>query len=185
MTISASCGIFVESPPNLAEFTKNVVINKEQGSVTGDGIFDDLMETATKHIVAQFESNRIRNEDYATAYIQLYQETLQEAFQIWSQKCLNDAQIKAALEEICIKQKELALQRKASKCRYRNKQKQLELMERQTDADIALKEKQLNLLEQQIKAEDAKTDLYRRQIEGFDEDYKNKRFLKFVWMDGL
>ena len=35
-------------------------------------------------------------------------------------------------------------------------------------------EKQLELLEAQVKSEESKRDLYRRQIEGFDEDYKQK-----------
>lgn len=108
---------------DVTQFTRNVVKQPDH-TVTGDGIIDILMMTATKHLEAQFEGNRIRKEDYATAYVQLYQATLQAAMQAWLQK--------------------------------------------------GIAEKQLELLAEQVKAEQAKRDLYRRQIEGFDEDYKQK-----------
>ena len=109
---------------DITEFTNNVVRDKEEYTVSGDGIFDVLMNTATQHLLAQFEGNRIRAENYADAYVQLYQATLQAAVQIWLQK--------------------------------------------------GIAEKQLELLTKQMESEDAKKDLYRRQIEGFDEDYKHK-----------
>ena len=138
---------------NVKEFTDNVTTKnvasesgfKEDLIVEGDGIFDVLMNTATSHLKAQFDSNRLRDEDYATAYIQVYQATLQAALQAWLQKGLVEA-------DIALKNKELAL----------------------ADKDIALKEEQIDLLDKQINSEDAKRDLYRRQIEGFDEDYKQK-----------
>lgn len=116
---------------DVTEFTRNVVKNNGDHTVSGDGIIDVLMMTATKHLQAQFEGNRIRKEDYATAYIQIYQATLQAAMQAWLQKGIADKQ-------------------------------------------LALLEKQGELLEKQMVAEMAKKDLYRRQIEGFDEDYKQK-----------
>lgn len=108
---------------NVKEFTDQVTVNTNY-EVSGVGIFDILMDTATKHLTAQLDAGRIRGEDYATAYIQVYQATLQAALQAWLQK--------------------------------------------------GIAEKQLELVEAQVKAEDAKKDLYRRQIEGFDEDYKQK-----------
>ena len=117
---------------NVEEFTDNVTTEniadeggfKEDLIVKGDGIFDVLMNTATSHLKAQFDSNRLRDEDYATAYIQVYQATLQAALQIWLQKGIAD--------------------------------------------------RQLELLAAQVASEESKRDLYRRQIEGFDEDYKQK-----------
>lgn len=108
----------------IEEFTDNVARDDIEHIVTGDGIFDTLMETATQHLKAQFEGNRFREEDYATAYVQIYQATLQAALQIWLQK--------------------------------------------------GVAEKQLELLAKQIESETNKAALYRRQIEGFDEDYKQK-----------
>lgn len=109
---------------NVKEFTDNVVVAPDTFDVTGDGIFDTLMETATKHITAQYDASRMRGEDYATAYFQIYQSTLSAAIQIWLQKGIAEAQLK--------------------------------------------------LLEKQLETEDAKKALYKRQIQGLDEDYKYK-----------
>ena len=106
------------------EFTRNIVTDAVNHTVSGDGIFDVLMNTATAHLLAQFDGNRIRNEDYATAYVQVYQTTLNAAMQVFLQK--------------------------------------------------RLLEKQQDLIDTQIKSEEAKVHLYKRQIEGFDEDYKQK-----------
>lgn len=114
----------IVKPINVTEFTNNVTTDTIDYTVTGDGIFDKLMDTATKHLKAQFESNRIREEDYASAYIQIYQTTLQAALEVWLKKGIAEAQ--------------------------------------------------LELLAKQLETEDAKKALYRRQIEGFDEDYKQK-----------
>jgi DNA-binding ferritin-like protein (Dps family) len=108
---------------NIKEFTDKVTTNSEY-EVTGTGILDALMDTATKHLTAQLGAGRLRGEDYATAYIQVYTATLQAALQAWLQK--------------------------------------------------GIAEKQLELLEAQVASEESKRDLYRRQIEGFDEDYKQK-----------
>ena len=109
----------------ITEFTANVKkVEDDNGAITGTGIFDVLMNTATKHLQVQFDSGKINGELYANAYIQVYQVTLQTAKDIWLQKGISEAQ--------------------------------------------------LALLSKQINSEDAKRDLYRRQIEGFDEDYKQK-----------
>ena len=109
---------------DVSKFTRNVKTNSENHTVSGDGIFDILMNTATSHLLAQFDGNRIRNEDYATAYVQVYQTTLNAALQVFLQR--------------------------------------------------GIAEKQQELIDAQIEAEKAKMHLYRRQIEGFDEDYKQK-----------
>ena len=124
-------------PINIKEFTDNVQRDDVEYIVSGDGIFDTLMETATQHLKAQFEGNRFREEDYATAYVQIYQATLQAALQIWLQK--------------------------------------------------GIAEKQLELLAKQMETETNKAALYRRQIEGFDESYKEKilKILLDAWGIGF
>lgn len=64
--------------------TRNVKVDTMEYTVTGDGLFDILMDTATKHIKAQFDANRIRQEDYANAYLEIYKVTLQAALQAWT-----------------------------------------------------------------------------------------------------
>ena len=151
----------------ISEFTANVEkIEDENGAVTGTGIFDVLMNTATKHLQVQFDSGKISGELYANAYIQVYQVTLQTAKDIWLQKDISEAQL--AL---------LSAQTTTEDAKRDNLNKQTDLL----SAQITLEgikgdhlNKQTDLLDKQINSEDAKRDLYRRQIEGFDEDYKQK-----------
>lgn len=122
---------------DITEFTNNVNINNIDYTVTGDGLFDILMDTATKHLTAQYDSNKIRGEDYANAYVDIYKYTLQAAVEIWLKKGIAEAQ--------------------------------------------------LALLDKQMESEDAKKDLYKRQIEGFDENYKEKilRIMMDSWAVGF
>lgn len=53
---------------SVQDVTKNVQVNADTFEVTGDGVFDDLMETVTKHYQAQFDAGRIRQEDFGTLY---------------------------------------------------------------------------------------------------------------------
>ena len=151
----------------ITEFTANVKkVEDDNGAITGTGIFDVLMNTATKHLQVQFDSGKISGELYANAYIQVYQATLQTALQAWLQKGVAEADIALKLAEIPLKGKDLTL-----------KEEQINLAK----AELSLKGKQLEtmtaqlaLLSKQGDSEEAKRDLYRRQIEGFDEDYKQK-----------
>ena len=172
----------------ITEFTANVKkVEDDNGAITGTGIFDVLMNTATKHLQVQFDSGKINGELYANAYIQVYQVTLQTALQAWLQKGVAEADIALKLAEIPIKEKELALktaQIQLTLAELPLKGKDLALKEEQINlakAELSLKGKQLEtmtaqlaLLSKQTDSEDAKRDLYRRQIEGFDEDYKQK-----------
>ena len=172
----------------ITEFTDNVKkVEGDNGAITGTGIFDVLMNTATKHLQVQFDSGKINGELYANAYIQVYQVTLQTALQAWLQKGVAEADIALKLAEIPIKEKELDLktaQIQLTLAELPLKGKDLALKEEQINlakAELSLKGKQLEtmtaqlaLLSKQTDSEDAKRDLYRRQIEGFDEDYKQK-----------
>lgn len=122
---------------DIKEFTNNVEIDTNTYTVNGDGIFDILMMTATKHLVAQYKANRIRQEDYANAYIDLYKTTIQAALDAWLKGKIYNAQFA--------------------------------------------------LIEKQTETENAKKDLYRRQIEGFDEEYKYKilKVLMDSWAVGF
>ena len=158
----------------ITEFTANVKkVEDDNGAITGTGIFDVLMNTATKHLQVQFDSGKINGELYANAYIQVYQVTLQTAKDIWLQKSTSDAQL-----ALLSKQADLLSEQIISEGTKRNHlSKQIDLLNEQiTLEDIKGNNlsKQTDLLDKQINSEDAKRDLYRRQIEGFDEDYKQK-----------
>ena len=214
----------------ITEFTANVKkVEDDNGAITGTGIFDVLMNTATKHLQVQFDSGKINGELYANAYIQVYQVTLQTAKDIWLQKGISEAQLDLLREQITtegVKRNHLSKQAdllsaqiitEGTQRDHLNKQidlldkqitsedakinhlnKQADLLSEQTtsegtkrtnlskqtdllSAQITLEgikgnhlNKQTDLLDKQINSEDAKRDLYRRQIEGFDEDYKQK-----------
>lgn len=192
---------------DIKNFTDNVNIEDLDYSVTGDGIFDTLMETGTKHLRAQFEANRIREEDYANAYIELYKYTLQIAADIYLKRGQIEAEIektkaeadKTKAETDLIKSEKAKTEAETSLI---NAQVQLIPLERdKLQAEIALanaqaeesKQKvevlkeQLKLLGKQVETENAKKDLHRRQIEGFDEDYKYKilKILMDAWGIGF
>ena len=158
----------------ITEFTANVKkVEDDNGAITGTGIFDVLMNTATKHLQVQFDSGKINGELYANAYIQVYQVTLQTAKDIWLQKSTSEAQL-----ALLNKQADLLSAQIITEGTKRNHlSKEIDLLNEQITLE-GIKGNHLNkqtvLLDKQINSEDAKRDLYRRQIEGFDEDYKQK-----------
>ena len=179
----------------ITEFTANVKkVEDDNGAITGTGIFDVLMNTATKHLQVQFDSGKINGELYANAYIQVYQVTLQTAKDIWLQKSTSEAQLALLNKQADLlsaqiitegtqrnhlsKQTDLLSEQIISEGTKRNHlSKQADLLSEQITLE-GIKgnhlNKQTDLLDKQINSEDAKRDLYRRQIEGFDEDYKQK-----------
>ena len=208
---------------DVEEFTDNVTTEniadeggfKEDLVVKGDGIFDVLMNTATSHLKAQFDSNRLRDEDYATAYIQVYQATLQAALQIWLQKGVADKQVELLNAQIVSESKQpelLTAQIGLLNAQTASESKQPELLNaqiehfdaqvvhlgkqgelldkqgelpaaqiehfdaqiRHLDAQAGLPAAQIELLDAQVASEESKRDLYKRQIDGFDQDYKQK-----------
>ena len=158
----------------ITEFTANVKkVEDDNGAITGTGIFDVLMNTATKHLQVQFDSGKINGELYANAYIQVYQVTLQTAKDIWLQKSTSEAQL-----ALLNKQADLLSAQIITEGTQRNHlSKQIDLLSEQITLEGIKRNnlnKQVDLLGKQVDSEDAKRDLYRRQIEGFDEDYKQK-----------
>jgi len=84
---------------DIDEFTRNVSMDSVDFTVTGDGIFDNLMETACTHLTAQFESGRIHGEEYATAYVDIYKATLQVIANTWTAKAQASAQAALAISQ--------------------------------------------------------------------------------------
>ena len=48
-------------------------------TVTGTGVFDDLMETVNAHLAAQFSLGRLTGADYATVYLGAVQSSMQQS----------------------------------------------------------------------------------------------------------
>lgn len=65
-------------PLSISNLTSNVSTSATF-EVTGDGVFDDLMEVVNAHLDAQFKLGRITGTDYATVYLGALQSTIQNA----------------------------------------------------------------------------------------------------------
>lgn len=121
--------------------TKNAQIDIDKYTVSGEGLFDELMETATKHLQVQFDANRIRQEDYAQAYIDIYKATLTAALQAWDTSLKDDEnEAKLALLEA---QKELTLAQAETE---RQKPAQIVAQTALTNAQTATQECQKDLV---------------------------------------
>ena len=185
----------------ITEFTANVKkVEDDNGAITGTGIFDVLMNTATKHLQVRFDSGKISGELYANAYIQVYQVTLQTAKDIWLQKGISEAQLDLLREQITtegVKRNHLSKQADLLSAQIITEGTQRDHLSKQIDllnAQVITEgikgnhlSKQVDLLGKQVDSEDAKKDLYRRQIEGFDDDYKQKilRIMMDSWAVGF
>lgn len=142
---------------DINEFTSNVTKDDILNIVTGSGIFDTLMDTATQHILAQFEGNRIRNEDYADAYVTIYQATLQICADLWKAKTFEKINILKGLAEIdqIRAQEELTLAEAAN----------AKLVPELTKAQIELAYAQIEAEKERTKYQRAQINLINAQIE--------------------
>jgi len=60
------------------DFTQNVTTDTNN-VVTGDGVFDDMMESVNKHIDAQYQLGRITGADYSQVYLGALQSAMSES----------------------------------------------------------------------------------------------------------
>ena len=132
-------------------------------SVKGDGILDKLLETAQLHLDAQFQSNRIKQEGYAESHLQMYLATLQ---------MFQSSIVQFEIERMRLKL-QLALENAKMELQLQMAREQNESAERQNSERI---DAQAKLVDMQVQSEEQKKHLYRRQIEGFDEDFAQKIF---------
>ena len=82
---------------DVENFTKDATIiptpNAEDTyQVTGEGVFDKIMSTVTLHLQAQFDSGRIKGEQFASMYTQLTAKALETSMQLLLQLPLKDKQ---------------------------------------------------------------------------------------------
>lgn len=66
---------------NIKDFTSNVATSTSN-VVTGDGYFDDIMESVNAHIDAQYNLNRITGTEYSTVYLGAMQSAIQAALEM-------------------------------------------------------------------------------------------------------
>lgn len=76
---------------DISDVTSGVSVDSNH-TVTGNGVFDDLMETVNTHIKAQFDSDRIQSTDIANMYIGIMPAVLAESMKFVLQKEQSEAQ---------------------------------------------------------------------------------------------
>ena len=76
----------------MTDFTRNTSIDNNY-NVTGDGIFDDMMEAVNSNIKAQYDAGRITGSDYASVYLGAMQTAISQSVQVMLNKALVDAQV--------------------------------------------------------------------------------------------
>lgn len=81
---------------DILDITANVTVDANH-VVTGDGIFDDLMETVNKHIKAEYDSTRINGTDYSTVYLGALTKVLEQSIKFVLEK--DNAGLKAKVTE--------------------------------------------------------------------------------------
>ena len=96
-----------ESFVTIEELTTNVSVDSNH-VVTGDGVFDDVMETINKHISAQYSAGRLKAENVATLYVGIVPTALSESIKFLLQRKTNTQQLRVleAQEALYIRQKE-------------------------------------------------------------------------------
>lgn len=78
---------------SIEELTSNVATN-DKYVVTGDGVFDNIMETINSHIDAQYKAQRIKAADVATVYVGIVPTALSESIKFLLQRKTNSQQLR-------------------------------------------------------------------------------------------
>ena len=99
--------IIDESFVTVEDLTSGVQMDSKY-VVTGDGVFDAVMETINTHIVAQYTAGRLRAENVATLYVGIVPTALSESIKFLLQRKTNTQQLRVleAQEALYIRQKE-------------------------------------------------------------------------------
>nr|DAK08928.1 MAG TPA: hypothetical protein [Caudoviricetes sp.] len=164
-------------------------------SLTGQGVFDELMKLQRQHLTREFEDNRITGKEYSQTYLGTYTATLQAAIEFllakekqWYEIDLIEAQAEKARRESEL----LAEQIKIAKVDLLIRWKELELKEWEIkikEQELEIAKAQLALTLQKVITEKAQTDgsvigrgsvlgkqneLLDAQIVGYANDNKQK-----------
>lgn len=84
--------IIDESEVTIKDLTSNVVTG-DNYVVTGDGVFDDIMETLNAHITAQYKAQRLKASDVASVYIGVVPTIVSESIKFLLQRKTNNQQL--------------------------------------------------------------------------------------------
>jgi hypothetical protein len=93
----------------ISDITSNVTTSPSY-DVTGDGYFDDVMETINTHLKAQFNAGRITGDNYAKSYVALAQNALNQTIQFGLTKRSAELRADGLNEDVLKKQEDYAVQ---------------------------------------------------------------------------
>lgn len=98
---------------NISDITSGVSTNSSTHIVTGDGYFDNLMETASQHLRAQFDAGRITGDSFAKAYISIMNNVLNQSIQFALTKRAAELKADSLNEDVLKKQEDYLVQTSA------------------------------------------------------------------------
>lgn len=90
---------------NISDITSNVNVDTNN-VVTGDGYFDDLMETVNTHLKAQYDLGRITGDAYARVYMSMAQSAMGQAINFALAKRNTELKADMAEQDLGIKEDE-------------------------------------------------------------------------------
>lgn len=159
------------------------------------GILDIMLRTITVNLDAQKKSGRIRQEDYANAYVTLCQTAIQTIMQYFLErdKILAEIAFTQKQTEILDKKTDKELELIDAQIKKINKEvesidkeievidaklpKELEMLTAQINKltkETNLIDKQIELIDVQVEKEAEQIETYKRQRKAYDEDYMIK-----------
>lgn len=178
---------------NVSDVTDNVRVSTEN-IVAGDGIFDQLMQTVTKHLDAQLAAGRLDTTTYGTVYLGAMQSVISSSIQYSLQvkdtetkinetvengkkdRALKDAQTTKVLNESALVTQQVSeLTANGLKDRA---VKTEQIVKMQEEVDL-LQRQESEMAANGVKDRDLKTSqkaLYDRQTAGFEDNKLQKLF---------
>lgn len=160
---------------NITDVTNNPQIVEDTDgdlNVTGTGYFEILMNSINKQIKSQYDSGRIRGEDYAQVYMAMMQAALAQSMQFTLSKdkaetdveLLEAQKAKLAAETALVGTQNLEIQANGE-------------ADREIKAEQALNEADKRLSTAKAReVQESQRRLYERQILGFDDNKNIKAF---------
>lgn len=85
---------------NISDLTNGSVVTADVGFVwQGTGVFDTIIKAVNGNILAQYDSGRIKDSDYAQVYLGALQSSIQAAIQFMLQEKTSEAQAGLAIKQ--------------------------------------------------------------------------------------
>jgi len=162
----------------MSDLTRNVVTDSDY-IVTGDGIFDDMMEAINTHVKAQYDAGRISGSDYAAVYLGAIQTAIAQSVEILLKKDEIKSQVELLEAQKLGVDKDTEM-KEAQKLGIDKdtemKEAQKELIDEQKAMEIAKKNEVHADAEARRNVQNEQAQLYARQRAGFDENKNQKLF---------